>query len=120
MLVGEKSLWNFDTPSALYKKPGNAMGKTWLQSRDSCSSIKCLVLVTLMLFGILVASDLKVDLKMASYKRDIEKDVILDIQIKLADVLIIERDIQVANQKSNLDNFLILETCLVQRDKEKK
>lgn len=95
------------------------MGKTWLQSNLETAaallSVQCWLL-----FGIPVASDLKVDLKMASYKSDMEKDIILDIQIKLADVLIIERDIQVANQKSNLDNFLILKTCFVQRDKEKK
>ena len=73
-------------------------------------------------------TDLKVDLKMTGYKNDIEKEVALDIQKKLADVLIIKRDIQITNQESDLDNFPILDLQkrlvkalknLVRRDKQK-
>lgn len=50
-----------------------------------------------------------VDLKMTPYKNDMEKDVTLDLQMKVADVVIIKRDIQITNQKSDLNNFLILD-----------
>ena len=72
--------------------------------------------------------DLKVALKMTGYKNDMEKDVTLDIQKKLADVLIIKRDIQITNQESDLDHFPILDLQkrlvkvlknFVRRDKEK-
>lgn len=53
--------------------------------------------------------DLKVDLKMSVCKNDMEKDAPLDIQMKPDEVLITEKDVQVSNQKSELDNFLILD-----------
>lgn len=43
---------------------------------------------------------------MTGYENDMEKDVTLAIQQELADVLIIKRDIQTINQKSELDNLL--------------
>lgn len=49
-----------------------------------------------------------VDLKTTCYKTDMEKDVTVDLQMKLA-VLIIKWDIQITDQKSDLDNFLILD-----------
>ena len=54
-------------------------------------------------------TDLKVDLKMTGYKNDMEKDITLDIRKNLADVLIIKKDIQIAYQESDLDNFSILD-----------
>lgn len=38
-----------------------------------------------------------------------KNNVTLDLQMKLADVLINKRDIEIINQKSDLDNFLILD-----------
>lgn len=48
-------------------------------------------------------------LKIVGYKNDKEKDVTLDVQMKPSDVLIIKRGIKITNQKSNLDNFPILD-----------
>lgn len=38
-----------------------------------------------------------------------EKDALLDIQMKPDEVLITEKDVQVSNQKTELGNFLILD-----------
>lgn len=38
---------------------------------------------------------------MLEYKNDIEKDTTLDLQMKPAEVLIIEEDIQIINRKNN-------------------
>lgn len=46
-----------------------------------------------------------VDLKMKDYKKDVEKDGILDIQMKPGNDLITKKNIQIINQKSVLDNF---------------
>lgn len=53
-------------------------------------------------------TDWKVDLKMIGWNSDME-DFTLDIKMKSTDALIMKRDMQVANQKSELDNFLILD-----------
>lgn len=43
---------------------------------------------------------------MTSDKNDVEKDGVLDIQMKSVYILTLEKDIQVLNQKSNLGNLL--------------
>lgn len=46
---------------------------------------------------------------MTTYKKDIGKDATLSIQMNLADVLKIKRDIQTTNNESDLDNFPIFD-----------
>ena len=46
---------------------------------------------------------------MTGYENDMEKDVTLDIQRKLVDVLKIKREIQIVHQESVLNNFFILD-----------
>lgn len=45
-------------------------------------------------------TDLKVDLNTPGCKTDTEKEVTLDIQMKPSDVLIPERNVQIANHKT--------------------
>lgn len=52
---------------------------------------------------------------MTGYENNMEKDVTMDTQQEVADVLIIKMDIQTINQESELDNLLygIYKRCLL-------
>lgn len=46
---------------------------------------------------------------MRSYKNNMEQDNTVDLKMKLVNVLIFKVDIQVLNQKSELDNIFLLD-----------
>ena len=52
---------------------------------------------------------LKVELQMTGQENDLEKDTLLDIQKKLAEVLKIKREIQMINQENDLENVFLLD-----------
>lgn len=51
--------------------------------------------------------NLNVDLKVSSNVKGMDKDV-LDIQMKRVDISLLKGNVQLRNQKTDLDNFLLL------------
>lgn len=48
------------------------------------------------------------DLEMPIYKNDMRKNATVDLHLKLTDILTTKKDIQIINQKNDVESLLIL------------